>query len=178
VAATSAVPRAAPRWSWLGAAALLAQVWAVYFAAVEGTLGLTRRVVLPLTFALLLLFALRNSHLWGLRLMALGFFLNLLVISANGGLMPVSPEEIASVNLLDRIEGVELGEAVPGSKGVLMAPREAKLWFLSDIFVFPPGSPIARVVSAGDFLVLGGLVMACGEAIHRNALVSKTEVRG
>ena len=92
--------------------------------------------------------------------------------------MPVSPEEIASVNLLDRIEGVELGEAVPGSKGVPMAPREAKLWFLSDIFVFPPGSPIARVVSAGDFLVLGGLVMACGEAIHRNALVSKTEVRG
>ena len=106
--------------------------------------------------------------------MALGLFLNLLVISANGGLMPVSPEEVASVNMLDRIENVELGQAVPGSKGVLMAPHEARLWFLSDIFVFPPGSPIARVLSVGDFLVVGGLVIASGEAIHRNVLAKRS----
>jgi len=100
--------------------------------------------------------------------MAAGFLLNLLAISANGGLMPVSPEQVASVNLVDRIEGVQLGEPVPGSKGVLMAPGEARLWFFSDIIVFPPGSPVARVVSVGDLLVLGGLVVACAEVIQRS----------
>jgi hypothetical protein len=100
--------------------------------------------------------------------MAAGFLLNLLAMCANGGLMPVSPEQVASVNLTDRIEGVQLGEPVPGSKGVLMAPGEARLWFLSDIIVFPPGSPVARVVSVGDLLVLSGVVMACGEVLVRN----------
>jgi len=168
VAATPASIRAALHWSWLGAAALLVQIWAVYFAAVEDALGLIRRLVLPLSFAVLLVFALRNWHLWGIRVMAAGFLLNLLAMCANGGLMPVSPEQVASVNLTDRIEGVQLGEPVPGSKGVLMAPGEARLWFLSDIIVFPPGSPVARVVSVGDLLVLSGVVMACGEVLVRN----------
>ena len=166
--ATPTSPRAALHWSWLGVAALLAQIWAVYFADTEGALGLVRRAVLPLTFVLLLVFALRNSRLWGVRLMAAGFLLNLLAISANGGLMPVSPEQVASVNLADRIEGVQLGEPVPGSKGILMAPGEAKLWFLSDIIVFPPRSPVARVLSVGDLLVLGGVVTACAEVIARS----------
>ena len=167
MAATPASPRAALRWSWLGAAALLAQVWAVYFVSTEGTSGLARRVVLPLTIALLLVFALRNWRLWGVRLMAVGFFLNLLAISTNGGLMPVSPEQVADVNMLDRIENVQLGAPIPGSKGILMAPGEARLWFLSDTVAFPPHSPVGRVVSVGDMLVLGGVVMACGEVIGR-----------
>jgi len=100
--------------------------------------------------------------------MAAGFLLNLLAIGSNGGLMPISPEEVARVNLLDRIENVQLGEAVPGSKGILMAPRDARLWFLSDIIVLPPRSPIARVFSVGDLLVLGGVVVACAEVIWRN----------
>jgi hypothetical protein len=167
VAATPAGPRAALHWSWLGVAALLTQIWAVYFASTEGAPGIARRVVLPLTLALLLVFALRNSHLWGVRIMAVGFLLNLLAISANGGLMPVSPEQVASVNLADRIEDVQLGEPVPGSKGVLMAPGEARFWFLSDIIVFPPRSPVARVLSVGDLLVLSGVVLACAEVIGR-----------
>jgi len=167
VAATATSPGAALRWGWLGVAALLAQLWVIYFVSTEGTLGLARRVALPLTLALLLVFALRNSHLWGVRLMAVGFFLNLLAISANGGLMPVSPEHVADVNMLDRIENVELGAPIPGSKGILMAPGEARLWFLSDTIVFPPHGPVARVVSVGDFLVLCGVVMACGEVIRK-----------
>lgn len=167
LAATPASPWAALRWSWLGVAALLVQVWFVYFVTTEGVLGLSRRIVLPLTLVLLLVFALRNSRLWGLRVMAIGFFLNLLVISANGGLMPVSPEGVARVNMLDRIEGVQLGEAIPGSKGVLMAPGEARLWFLSDTMVFPPHSPVAKVVSVGDLFVLGGVVIACAEVVGR-----------
>jgi hypothetical protein len=171
VAATSGVRFPARlRWSWLGVAALLAQICVVYFVAAEGTPGLARRVSLPLTFVLLLVFALRNCHLWGVRLMAVGFLLNLLAISSNGGLMPVSPEEAASANLVDRIENVHLGEPVPGSKGVLMAPREAKLWFLSDIIVFPPRSPVTRVVSVGDLLVFAGVAMACAEVIRRNGV--------
>jgi len=167
VAATSASSRAALRWSWLGVAALLAQVWAIYFVSTEGPSGLVRRVVLPLTIALLLVFALRNWRLWGVRLMALGFLLNLLAISSNGGLMPVSAEDVADVNMLDRIENVQLGAPIPGSKGILMAPGEARFWFLSDIIVFPPHGPLARVVSVGDLFVLGGVVMACGEVIVR-----------
>ena len=169
VAATSSAGSpAALRWIWLGVAALLAQIWAVYLAETEGGPGFARRVVLPFTVALVLVFALRNWHLWGLRLMAVGLLLNLLAISANGGLMPVSPGDVADVNMLDRIENVQLGEPVPGSKGILMAPGEARFWFLSDIIVFPPHSRAARVVSVGDLLVLGGVVMACAEVIARS----------
>lgn len=169
MAATSSVRSPAGlRSSWLGVAALLAQIWVVYFAGTQATPGLARRVLLPLTFVLLLVFALRNWHLWGVRVMAVGFLLNLLAIGSNGGLMPISPEEVARVNLLDRIENVQLGEPVPGSKGILMAPRDARLWFLSDIIVLPPRSPIARVFSVGDLLVLGGVVIACAEVIRRN----------
>ena len=78
--------------------------------------------------------------------------------------MPVSPEQVASVNMLDRIEGVQLGEPVPGSKGVLMASGEARLWFLSDIIVFPPRSPVARVVSVGDLAIGLGLLIAAVQA--------------
>jgi hypothetical protein len=120
-----------------------------------------------LTLVFLLVFALRNWHLWGVRVMALGFLLNFLAVSSNGGLMPVTPEEVASVNLLDRIENVQLGEAVPGSKGILMAPREARLWFLSDIIIFPPRSPVARVVSVGDLAIGLGLVIAAVEVVAR-----------
>ena len=168
MAATPASPWAALRWSWLGAAALLAQVWAVYFLGTEGAPGLTRRVVLPLTIALLLVFALRNWRLWGVRLMALGFLLNLLAISSNGGLMPVSPEDIAELNMADRIENLQLGDPIPASKGILMAPRDARFWFLSDIIV-PPRGPVPQVVSVGDLLVLGGLVLACAEVIGRHS---------
>jgi hypothetical protein len=166
-AALTVRPAAGLRWSWLGVAALLVQIWAVYFAGTQAIPGLVRRVLIPLTFAILLVFALRNWHLCGVRVMAVGFLLNLLVISFNGGLMPISPEEVASTNLLDRIESVQLGEPVPGSKGVLMAPRDARLWFLSDVIVFPPRTPVARAYSAGDLLVLGGLVVACTEVIRR-----------
>jgi hypothetical protein len=155
------------RWTWLGVAALLAQIWAVYFAEIEGAPGFVRRVVLPLTLALLLVFALRNWHLWGVRVMAVGLLLNLLAISSNGGLMPVSPEEVADVNLLGRIQNVQLGEPVPGSKGILMAPRDARLWFLSDVIVFPPRGPVARVVSLGDLAIGLGLVIAVAEAVAR-----------
>ena len=168
MAATPASPRAALHWSWLGVAALLAQIWVVYFADTEGALGLARRVMLPLTIALLLIFAVRNWSLWGVRLMAVGFLLNLLAMSLNGGLMPVSPDQVASANLVDRVGNVQLGEPIPGSKGILMAPRDARLWFLSDIIVFPPRSPVARVLSVGDLLVLGGVVTACAEVIGRN----------
>ena len=68
MAATSSIRfPAALRWSWLGVAALLVQIWAVYFAGTQATPGLARRVLIPLTFVLLLVFALRNWHLWGVR---------------------------------------------------------------------------------------------------------------
>jgi len=155
------------RWIWLGVAAVLAQIWAVYFVGTEGGQGLARRVLLPLTIALLLVVALRNLRLWGVRLMAIGFVLNLLVISLNGGLMPVGLDEIANANLLHRVEDVGLGEPVPGSKGVLMASRDARLWFLSDVIVFPPGIRGAKIVSVGDLAIGLGLVIAIVEAVTR-----------
>lgn len=174
MAATSSVGvPAGLRWIWLGVAALPAQIWAIYFADTHDAQGLTRRVLLPLTLVFLLAFALRNWHLWGLRLMAVGFLLNLLVISCNGGLMPVSPREIASANLLGRIENVALGEPLPGSKGVLMPPGKARLWLLSDIIVLPPHSSVARVVSPGDLAIGLGLVITAAETVARTVAKKK-----
>ena len=78
---------------------------------------------------LLLIFVWRNRHSAGLPLLGLGLGLNLLVIVANGGFMPIAPEMVeqilpfshANYALYDRV-----------SKDIVLPITETRLWFLSD----------------------------------------------
>jgi hypothetical protein len=94
-----------------------------------------------------------NHFVPGAKLFALGIALNLLVMVANGGWMPVTPETYQFVHP-ERI--VTLYTKPASSKNIILPRAETKLWYLSDVIRLPlPGRRTA--VSLGDVLLIGGV---------------------
>lgn len=102
--------------------------------------------------ALVLLFLL-NHHLPGAKLFALGIALNVLVMLANGGWMPLTPETYHFVHP-DR--PVVEQTRPSSSKNVILSRSETKLWILSDLI--PITLPWRRTaVSPGDIVLVVGV---------------------
>lgn len=156
------------RWLALGAGALVVQAALVHGLArmPDGREWLP--FLLPLAHVLLLPFLLRNLSFWGMRLILLGLLLNLTVMAANGGLMPVEASAVEAVGRHQAGE-LQLGSAVPGSKNVFLLREDVRLRGLSDIVVLPVPRPFTRAVSVGDFFVLAGVAVAYAEVVRRNA---------
>ena len=93
-----------------------------------------------------------NRHLPGAKLFLLGLTLNLVVMGANGGWMPVTQSLYQFVH---PGKTSEIGVRPPLSKNVVLAREETNLWILSDII--PVILPWRRwAVSIGDvFLIIG-----------------------
>jgi hypothetical protein len=89
---------------------------------------------------------LRNIRLPGLMMVASGALLNLLVIAANGGYMPSSPEAWF------RLNGVAALPAGDYTNSTLAGALTA-FPYLGDILVLPRPLPLANVFSLGDLLI-------------------------
>jgi hypothetical protein len=87
--------------------------------------------------------------------MAAGGALNLLAISANGGVMPASAWAIARSGLEAR-DGFE-------NSAVLADPR---LLALGDVIPVPAG-PLANVLSVGDLVIFAGLALLLARACRK-----------
>ncbi|RTH38600.1 hypothetical protein CSW37_04025 [Thermus scotoductus] len=108
----------------------------------------------PLAKVLVLLLAgyglYQNRHLKSLYLVLLGFFLNTLVIFANGGHMPVSLETL-------RRAGIEGWEELLRNKGDAvhtLLDESTRLPFLGDVIPLPP---LRKAASPGDLFILAGI---------------------
>jgi hypothetical protein len=102
--------------------------------------------------ALVLAVLLSNLRQPGFSIIALGALLNFVVIVANGGQMPGSPEAFAAVH------GIAAVPTEHFSNSHLIGPQTL-LPFLGDIFHLPRPLPLANVFSFGDLLIgLGGTV--------------------
>jgi hypothetical protein len=98
--------------------------------------------------ALIFLFLL-NRHLPGAKLFALGVFLNVLVMAANGGWMPLTP---AMHHFVYPNRVVTAGQRPINSKNIILFSQDTNLWLLADIV--PITLPWRRTaVSAGDILL-------------------------
>jgi hypothetical protein len=99
------------------------------------------------TYALLLVFCLLNRRVPGFWLITLGVAGNALVITANGGAMPVDPNAIHASGW----SAADYAAAYPN----VVARAHAPLWFLGDVFAMPrfPGS---AVLSIGDLAIIAG----------------------
>jgi len=142
-------------WSWLAMLALAIQIVAVYGAKGDGRLYLQQGALVASSL-LLLPIVWRNRRFPGLALIGLGLALNLAVMVANGGFMPITPEAVARIkhgHLIVHLDGVA---RMSGSKGIVLPREETALWALSDIFVIPPPFPVASAFSLGDALVAVG----------------------
>ncbi len=105
---------------------------------------------------LLLLFAWINRHQAGFVALGVGVALNLLVISLNGGLMPISPETLSSLFPVLPEGWTELGARLGSNKNILMPESATHLAFLSDRFLLPVWFPNRVAFSLGDFFIAIG----------------------
>lgn len=152
------------RHGWIALVALAVQIWMVYGrTAGLGWLMLASYGLLILVFGL-------NWRLPGMLVMGTGLALNLIVMAANGGYMPISPETLSRAGLEHLASSLETGAYVTNAKDILL-PREAtRLWWLSDILVVPLPSPLKAVLSVGDlFLAAGAVVFAQKALLHQVA---------
>lgn len=112
--------------------------------------------------ALMLLFLL-NHYVPGAKLFALGIALNVLVMLANGGLMPLTPETYHFVHP-DR--PIVEQTRPSSSKNILLPRSETNLWILSDIV--PVTLPWRRTaVSPGDIVLVVGVAQLIFQATAR-----------
>jgi len=105
------------------------------------------------SLALLLLAVALNRDLPGIRHLGFGLFSNLLVIAANGGLMPISIEAARRAGLFDVISALQ---TTGRHRHVALMGEGTKLWFLGDTIVLGYPLPSAKVFSPGDILVALG----------------------
>ncbi|TMQ69246.1 MAG: hypothetical protein E6K80_12345 [Candidatus Eisenbacteria bacterium] len=121
------------------------------------------RSIYVLSTAIVLLVVVANLRLTGVSLVAVGAGSNLAAILANGGVMPASPEALATVGAGI---GAHTNSAVVGHP--LLEP-------LTDIFATPRGVPFANVFSVGDVLIGIGVAVAIAAAMRRSTRVLRRD---
>lgn len=152
------------RFAWLVILAFIPQFLAVYLPA--------SRLSLPDEWAaasiigsqvLLLVFCWLNRRVPGIVLLAAGLAANLLVITANGGFMPITPETAARLVPEEIMRSLEIGSRF-GWKDILLLPDATHLLFLSDHLLLPEWFSYQVAFSPGDVLVASGAfwLMAAG----------------
>jgi len=108
------------------------------------------------SYGLVLAFVWCNRSLPGLWLVALGGLSNLVVITANGGVMPASSDALRTAGRSPTEEGFTNSEVL----------RHPQIEFLGDVVPLPSWVPFANVFSIGDVLIAIG-VFWCVHAICR-----------
>ena len=161
----------------LGVLALFAlAMQAVAIFAPLGFDDTPKRLLFELSYLVLIVFIAVNLPRAGFVIIGVGVLLNLLPIVANGGLMPVTAENLAKVDLTHRIEGREEGDAIPYSKNVLKTRQDIHFYELSDRLTWD--NPVFfRLFSVGDIVIAGGLVVILGDLfLPRVQRVSRAEL--
>jgi hypothetical protein len=141
------------RFAWWPLALAGLAVQLLLFAdPIQTRVGAEGPAIYVLSTVAVLLALLRNLRLPGLSILAVGAGLNLLVVVANGGYMPSSPEAWLELT------GVASLPVAHYSNVILIGP-DTLLPFLADIFVFPRPLPMATAFSLGDAIIALGAVV-------------------
>ena len=160
---------------WLVALAYLPQ-WVAFYN------GSTARLIpesvaaasLVASQTLLLLFAWRNRWLPGIWLLAVGVAMNLSVIVANGGFMPIFPKVVWQ--LAPHAEDTwQLGERLWLSKDVVLPAAVTQLPWFADRFLLPEWSPKGSAFSLGDVVLALGVFHLLWSVGGEQETVNKVE---
>ena len=151
--------RVAPplRSAWVVFLVLAAQSLAVVVLK-ESHLGAAKSVLVA-SYLVLLLALVRDLRRPAIALIFVGASLNFAVISANGGLMPISPETLSRIASSVNGNHISPGGPLPFNKDILREADNTRLRWLSDTLVFPRplrGVPVA--FSVGDVLIALGIL--------------------
>lgn len=148
------------RRTWIVTLALIPQFLAFYvpFSATAFSKE-TASIALVASQSGLLFFIWLNRHIGALYLVGLGLVLNLLVILANGGLMPISPDTIVKMVPDVPRETWVVGERLGRTKDVILPTEQMRLPWLADRFVTPAWYPESTAFSLGDVVLAFGIVL-------------------
>lgn len=146
-------------WWWAAPIVLAAQLFAVY--STDTINGLPAIALILATHVALLAIAIRNHALPGAPLVALGLAMNLAVMAANGGLMPIAPDTLERAG---RVEAWKIGDGSPGtrvasSKDIILPRDQTRLELLADRFWTGLPGRLSVVFSLGDVVLLSGIVI-------------------
>lgn len=141
---------------WLVVVGFTPQLVIAYLPATRKILPDWLAVVLVLaSLSLFLAFIWLNRSAPGMWILFAGMALNLAVMLANGGWMPISPGTASQVLGGAPVGASRLGERF-GGKDVVLLPEDTRLVFLSDRFLLPDWSPYQVAFSLGDTLIAVG----------------------
>jgi hypothetical protein len=142
---------------WLVAAGFLPQLLVIYLPGTRASLPDWLVAASLLTSQVLLLaFAWLNRRLPGMSILIIGLVLNLAVMAANGGFMPISPHTAGRLLPASMIQSTPLGSRLGHSKDILLLPGDIHLEWLADRFLLPTRLPYQAAFSLGDTLIAVG----------------------
>ncbi len=142
---------------WLAFVAFIPQLVVAYLPASRHVLpDWLAALSLLLSILLFLIFTWLNRRLPGMPILLIGLLLNLTVILANGGWMPISPETAGRLISPAIIQTISLSSRF-GQKDILLASQDIRLELLSDRFLLPSWLPYKVAFSLGDVFVAAGI---------------------
>jgi hypothetical protein len=144
------------RHLWLVFVAFLPQFIVVYLPITRSLFPNWLLVVFLLASQVMLLaFVWLNRRIAGMFILLCGVALNIAVMTANGGFMPISPQTANRLVSEDNLRDIQPGSRF-GVKDILLHPEDTRLEWLADRFLPPTWFPYQVAFSLGDvFIALG-----------------------
>ena len=144
------------RHLWLVFLAFLPQFAILYIPALrEQVPDRWAGIFLTASQVFLLGFAWLNRKLPGMMVLLVGAALNFLVMTANGGFMPINPQTASRLVPQEVLEEIPIGSRF-GLKDILLDPQDTRFEILADRFLPPAWSSYQVAFSLGDvFLAVG-----------------------
>ena len=141
---------------WLVFVAFLPQFIVIYLPIARGTFPEWLVAGCLLTSQIMLLgFAWLNRRIIGMSILVFGVALNLVVMAANDGFMPISPQTASHLVSEDRLLDIQPGSRF-GVKDILLHPKDTRFEWLADRFLPPDWFPYQVAFSLGDvFIAIG-----------------------
>ncbi len=144
------------RHLWLVFVAFLPQFVVIYLPNARGRFSDWLVVGCLLASQILLFgFAWLNRRIPGMPILICGVFLNLIVMAANSGFMPISPQTAGHLVSKNSLLDVQLGSRI-GPKDILLRPQDTRFEWLADRFLTPAWFPYQAAFSLGDVFIASG----------------------
>ncbi|MEN6436685.1 MAG: DUF5317 domain-containing protein [Anaerolineaceae bacterium] len=148
------------KFDWLIILAIVPQILAFFVPTIGASISDTwARIILVSSLIILLIFCWINRRQFGFWLFGLGLIFNLLVISLNGGLMPIRPELLMKFFPDAPVGAWEIGQRFGISKDIVLTLDQTRFWWLSDYFSLPTWFPYRAAFSIGDVILALGIVL-------------------
>lgn len=142
---------------WLVFVAFLPQFLVAYLPVGRDFLPDTPAALLLISSQLvLLIFVWLNRRQPGMIILFCGVLLNLSVMTANGGFMPISPQTASRLVPEELLQNVEIGSRF-GTKDILKPAEDTRLEWLSDRFLPPAWCRYQVAFSLGDVFIFFGV---------------------